>query len=32
MSRQDEAKVRSWGFDHVFTWTDGPYVCLPGTI
>lgn len=22
------AEVRSWGFDHVFTWTDGPYVIL----
>jgi hypothetical protein len=21
-----EAKIRSWGFPHVFTWTDGPYV------
>lgn len=21
-----EAQVRSWGFPHVFTWTDGPYV------
>ena len=21
---QDEAKVKSWGFSHVFTWTDGP--------
>jgi len=19
-----EAQVRSWGFPHVFTWTDGP--------
>ncbi|KAI0475945.1 hypothetical protein GGR56DRAFT_674456 [Xylariaceae sp. FL0804] len=25
-SRSDhEAEVRSWGFDHVFTWTDGPH-------
>ncbi|ROW13654.1 hypothetical protein VPNG_04587 [Cytospora leucostoma] len=24
-SRRDyEAEVRSWGFNHVFTWTDGP--------
>ncbi|KAK6952047.1 hypothetical protein Daesc_006575 [Daldinia eschscholtzii] len=24
-SRKDyEAEVRSWGFSHVFTWTDGP--------
>ena len=22
-----ETKVRSWGFGHVFTWTDGPYDC-----
>ena len=21
-----ERQVRSWGFDHVFTWTDGPSV------
>lgn len=21
-----EATVREWGFKHVFTWTDGPYV------
>ena len=19
-----EAEVKSWGFDHVFTWSDGP--------
>ncbi|KAI1479778.1 hypothetical protein F4774DRAFT_380966 [Daldinia eschscholtzii] len=26
-SRKDyEAEVRSWGFSHVFTWTDGPFV------
>lgn len=26
-SRKDsEAQVRSWGFSHVFTWTDGSYV------
>lgn len=25
-SRRDaESEVRSWGFKHVFTWTDGPY-------
>lgn len=24
MGKEDEAQVRSWGFDHVFTWTDGP--------
>ncbi|KAF2480446.1 hypothetical protein BDY17DRAFT_255268 [Neohortaea acidophila] len=24
-SKKDaEAEVRSWGFNHVFTWTDGP--------
>ncbi|KAG0645092.1 hypothetical protein D0Z07_9103 [Hyphodiscus hymeniophilus] len=22
--RDFEAEVRSWGFSHVFTWTDGP--------
>jgi hypothetical protein len=22
--REAEAEVRSWGFDHVFTWTDSP--------
>ncbi|KAI1335321.1 hypothetical protein F5Y15DRAFT_419986 [Xylariaceae sp. FL0016] len=22
--KDSEAQVRSWGFDHVFTWTDGP--------
>lgn len=22
--RDREAEVRSWGFDHVFTWSDGP--------
>lgn len=26
--RDSESKVRSWGFPHVFTWTDGPYVML----
>jgi hypothetical protein len=24
--REAESEVRSWGFGHVFTWTDGPYV------
>ena len=24
--REAEAQVRSWGFGHVFTWSDGPYV------
>lgn len=23
--KESEAQVRSWGFSHVFTWTDGPY-------
>ncbi|KAL2140723.1 hypothetical protein VTI28DRAFT_3316 [Corynascus sepedonium] len=23
--KEIEAEVRSWGFSHVFTWTDGPY-------
>ncbi|KAK8074663.1 RmlC-like cupin [Apiospora hydei] len=30
--KEYEAEVRSWGFPHVFTWTDGPYVnnrCRP---
>lgn len=28
-SRQEsEAQVRSWGFSHVFSWTDGPYESL----
>ncbi|KAL3417179.1 putative cupin related protein [Phlyctema vagabunda] len=22
--RESEKEVRSWGFSHVFTWTDGP--------
>ncbi|OHE96453.1 hypothetical protein CORC01_08216 [Colletotrichum orchidophilum] len=22
--RDSESEVRSWGFSHVFTWTDGP--------
>ncbi|KAI2605152.1 uncharacterized protein GGS25DRAFT_418022 [Hypoxylon fragiforme] len=22
--KDHEAEVRSWGFNHVFTWTDGP--------
>lgn len=26
--REEEAKVKSWGFPHVFTWTDGPYVSI----
>ncbi|KAF3797190.1 hypothetical protein GCG54_00009160 [Colletotrichum gloeosporioides] len=26
--RSSEAEVKSWGFPHVFTWTDGPYVVL----
>lgn len=27
-SRQEyEDEVRSWGFSHVFTWTDGPNAC-----
>ncbi|POR33285.1 Uncharacterized protein TPAR_06516 [Tolypocladium paradoxum] len=24
MGKQHEAQVRSWGFDRVFTWSDGP--------
>ncbi|KAJ1335650.1 hypothetical protein MN608_02391 [Microdochium nivale] len=24
LSKDPEAQVRSWGFNHVFTWTDGP--------
>ncbi len=24
--RQAEEEVKSWGFQHVFTWSDGPYV------
>ncbi|KAK4452881.1 hypothetical protein QBC34DRAFT_376859 [Podospora aff. communis PSN243] len=29
-SRKDaEAEVRSWGFRHVFTWTDGPGAHYP---
>ena len=23
--KESEAQVRSWGFSHIFTWTDGPY-------
>ncbi|ROW10115.1 hypothetical protein VMCG_01819 [Cytospora schulzeri] len=23
--REHEAEVRSWGFNHVFTWSDGPH-------
>lgn len=26
--REAEAQVRSWGFGHVFTWSDGPYVTI----
>lgn len=29
MGRVEEEKVRSWGFDRVFTWSDGPYISLP---
>ncbi|KAL1870276.1 hypothetical protein VTK73DRAFT_2725 [Phialemonium thermophilum] len=30
MSQKDyEALVRSWGFPHVFTWTDGPNAHYP---
>ncbi|CAK7272577.1 hypothetical protein SEPCBS119000_005200 [Sporothrix epigloea] len=25
-AKDGEAEVRSWGFHHVFTWTDGPLV------
>tara|TARA_R110002003_G_scaffold206_13_gene15835 strand:- start:3413 stop:3748 length:336 start_codon:yes stop_codon:yes gene_type:complete len=24
--KEAESEVRSWGFNHVFTWTDGPWV------
>ncbi|KAF1349294.1 hypothetical protein EJ07DRAFT_140528 [Lizonia empirigonia] len=27
--REAEAEVRSWGFHHVFTWTDGPNAHYP---
>ncbi|KAF2459857.1 hypothetical protein BDY21DRAFT_281256 [Lineolata rhizophorae] len=27
--REAEQKVRSWGFNHVFTWTDGPNAYYP---
>lgn len=27
--RDAEAEVRSWGFSHVFTWTDGPNAYYP---
>jgi len=27
-AREDEKAVKSWGFSHVFTWSDGPYVSL----
>ncbi len=23
-----EQKVRSWGFEHVYTWSDSPYIYL----
>ena len=26
---QDETLVKSWGFSHVFTWTDGPNAYYP---
>jgi hypothetical protein len=26
LPKDPEAAVRSWGFGHVFTWIDGPYV------
>ncbi|OAL45427.1 hypothetical protein IQ07DRAFT_614838 [Pyrenochaeta sp. DS3sAY3a] len=30
LSRRDaESQVRAWGFDHVFTWTDGPNAHYP---
>lgn len=29
MGREHEAQVRSWGFSHVFTWTDGPNAHYP---
>ncbi|KXL51032.1 hypothetical protein M433DRAFT_71789 [Acidomyces richmondensis BFW] len=28
-TRQAEEEVRSWGFDHVFTWTDEPNAHYP---
>ncbi|KAF4806694.1 hypothetical protein CGCSCA4_v008717 [Colletotrichum siamense] len=27
--RSSEAEVKSWGFPHVFTWTDGPNAYYP---
>ncbi|KAI9779180.1 MAG: hypothetical protein M1816_003659 [Peltula sp. TS41687] len=27
--REAEERVRSWGFQHVFTWTDGPNAHYP---
>jgi len=27
--KQDETTVRGWGFNHVFTWTDGPNAHYP---
>ena len=29
---ESESLVRSWGFSHVFTWTDGPYIPLLCTL
>ncbi|KJZ75917.1 hypothetical protein HIM_04741 [Hirsutella minnesotensis 3608] len=29
MARQDEAMVRSWGFDRVLTWSDSPNAYYP---
>ncbi|OAA46983.1 Cupin, RmlC-type [Metarhizium rileyi] len=29
MSREHETQVRSWGFDQVFTWSDGPNAHYP---
>ncbi|KAF6809478.1 hypothetical protein CSOJ01_06871 [Colletotrichum sojae] len=31
-SSTSEAEVKSWGFPHVFTWTDGPYVQFPSLL
>lgn len=30
--KEAESEVRSWGFGHVFTWTDGPYVDYASSI
>ncbi|KAH7068494.1 hypothetical protein FB567DRAFT_250557 [Paraphoma chrysanthemicola] len=27
--KEAESEVRSWGFNHVFTWTDGPNAHYP---